>query len=122
MHTPSTMQTRRAACMDARRFPTEPGWRVGKSPRCPIHECAWTFQRHFFGDFPCASKESDPPHAEALHFEAKSQDTGLLAALALWGRPCGTICAPRAGPAFAVMTSKGQGRWIPASRDDGNPV
>jgi hypothetical protein len=26
-------QTRRAAHMDVRRFPTEPGWRVGKSPR-----------------------------------------------------------------------------------------
>ncbi len=29
----------------------------------------WTSTRHFFGDFLCASKESYPPQAEALHFE-----------------------------------------------------
>ena len=30
-----------------------------------------TSDRHFFGDFLCASKESYPPQAEALHFEAE---------------------------------------------------
>ena len=49
-----------------------------------------TLKRHFFGGFLCAGKESYPPQAEALHFEAKPLD-----------------------PCFRRMTS--QGHWIPAS-------
>src|SRR5688572_14977559 len=71
------VQTRRAAHMDVRRFQTEPGWRVGKSPRHWIYRCAFNFERHFFGDFLRASKESYPPQAEAPCFEqeAKSLDS-----------------------------------------------
>ena len=36
-----SMQTRRAAHMDVRRFPPEPGWRVGKSPQCSTDRCAF---------------------------------------------------------------------------------
>ncbi len=32
-----------------------------------------TSNRHFFGDFLCASKESHPPQAEALHFEVRTK-------------------------------------------------
>jgi hypothetical protein len=42
-----------------------------KSPSCPIHGALLTSNRHFFGDFLCASKESYPPQAEALHFKDK---------------------------------------------------
>jgi hypothetical protein len=40
--------TRRAAHMDVRRFPTEPGWRVGKSPRRPIRQCDFDFPQGTF--------------------------------------------------------------------------
>ena len=73
------LQTRRAAHMDVRRFPTEPGWRVGKSPRRQSRRRAFDFtSRHFFGDFLCASKESHPPKAEASFVMSKEQDFRLL--------------------------------------------
>ena len=35
--------------------------------------CAFNFERHFFGDFLCASKDSYPPQAEPLDFKRQEK-------------------------------------------------
>jgi hypothetical protein len=68
---PGAVQTRRAAHMDVRRFPTEPGWRVGKSPRRLVHSGLLTPSKALsFGDFSLCQqrKVTRPSGAEALHF------------------------------------------------------
>src|SRR5687768_2382188 len=66
-----------------------------------------TSNRHSFGDFLCASKESYPPQAEALHLEAKAKSLD----------PCFRRDAERkvkgSPPRRGCRAERRQGHWIP---------
>src|SRR5688572_19495390 len=65
-HASGCKQTRRAAGMDAGRFPTAPWMARRKIPASMKRPVRTGLVRTFFGYFLCASKESDPPSGEAL--------------------------------------------------------